>query len=150
MKTFTLFALSLATLSSSAQAETLKCWNTFSPRGSAPALVANIVADDELNQLEAPKQGKQSGDEIEVPSGSVRGALITSNRSPYKGNQEFALTNVRLILPVRLDAQSLLEAEKTGIGRSRGENGVMIGKFKGSTDGGSHFSYRLRCRNYAN
>lgn len=135
-----------------ASAETLKCWNTYSKKGTPPLIAAQIVSDSELDRFEINRQeGNYNEAEVEVPAGAVKGELITSNRSPYKGNQEFFLESGRMILPARLDAQSLIDAQKTGIGQGPGENGVITGNWKTGGDGaGSHYSIRLRCRAYAN
>lgn len=148
MKLVLIFGILFA---NAASAETLKCWNTYSKKGSLPLIVANIVSDTELDRFELNRQeGNYNESEIEIPAGAVKGELITSNRSPYKGAQEFYLDNGRLLLPARLDAQSLIDAQKNGIGMGAGENGVIIGSWKSGGDGaGNHFSIRLRCRAYA-
>lgn len=147
------FVLILGMLfANAASAETLKCWNTYSKKGTPPLIVAQIVADNELTGFELNRrEGSYNEDEVEIPSGPVVGELITSNRSPYKGAQEFQLERGRLLLPARLDAQSLIEAQKTGIGMGAGENGVIIGSWRDGGDGaGNHYSIRLRCRAYSN
>lgn len=76
----------------------------------------------------------------------VEPALITSNHSPYKGNNEYVLVNARLILPVDLSPEALKAKIKTGIGLGGGENAAIIGNMEDGDGAGSHYSIRLRCR----
>ncbi|HEY8278012.1 MAG TPA: hypothetical protein VIH99_00220 [Bdellovibrionota bacterium] len=144
MKYALILALSLGSFA--AQAETLKCWNTYSKRGSKPTLVAEIVSNSKLDRFEINQNSDDNSALLKAPRGAEKGEIITSNHSPYKGNQEFSLEDARLLLPAKLDAKSLLKAHGTK-GFSDDENGVIIGY--GDGDGaGSHFSIRLRCRAY--
>lgn len=148
MKTL-LFLLVFVFNVSVSSAATLKCWDVYSPRGAKPTIVARVLSDQELADFEVNTVEENFTSYLKAPVGTVTGALIESNRSPYKGNQEFDLAGSRLILPIRLDRDSLLEAQKTGIGMGAGENGVIIGDVGDDGDGGgSHFSVRLRCRSY--
>jgi hypothetical protein len=89
----------------------LACWNIFSKKGSAPILKAKIVQQENLDQvtfnLKDPyfesyfedstrSAGEQWGNKpehrvskLENPKKVLDAKLITTNRSPYKGNNEY-------------------------------------------------------------
>lgn len=133
-----------------ADAETLKCWNTYARRGAAPTIVASIVSDEELADFQVNRNPNDDTKYLKTPEGNEIGSIISSNRSPYKGMREFDLAGSRLILPPNLDAGTLEEISRQHEGRKRGENGVIIGRMGGTPDAGDHFSVRLRCRAYEN
>lgn len=128
-----------------ASASTLKCWNTYS-KSKVPFFRAEVVDNNTLVGVRILHKNT----EVKNTEGKVKGELITSNRSPYKGNNRFQLTNAELTLPVDLSPQALIAKEKTGIGMGKGENGVLIYSSEFGDGAGSHVSIRLRCRNYEN
>lgn len=144
----TLLVLFLVSVSTAAQADVLKCWNTYG-RSRVPFITATIVSNSELTDLTVnPKSATGFATSLQAKVESVVGVEITTKRSPYVGNQEFHSNDFRIILPMSLANDDLLAAQQTGIGMGKGENGVAIGSWEG--DGaGSHFSVRLRCRSYA-
>lgn len=146
----TIFLLSFVLFTGSmVEASNLKCWNTYSKKGAKPILSATIVSDETLKDFELNTNKEDSTAYLRAPKGTETGEIITSNRSPYKGQREFDLAGSRLILPPQLDAQTLLDVSKANEGPARGENGVIIGTDPNGDGAGSHFSVRLRCRNYA-
>ena len=123
--------------------DTLQCWKVdFHPK--TPFLTATILSNSKLEDIQFHYKETQEEDTL----GKVKGDKITSNHSPYKGNNEYTLKNGhRLILPLKLDAASLKKTKKKGIGGPyKGENGVIIGDFStGDGEGGTHYSVRLDC-----
>jgi hypothetical protein len=142
----------------SAEARVLKCWNKYS-RSRIPLITAKIKSNSKLAMVTVnnPTPGDDGDDgqgefedNLQANGETVQATLITSRRSPYVGNNEFQLTDFRLILPTSLSDANLITKLNTGIGMGPGENGVAIGSFDNGGDGaGSHISVRLRCRNYA-
>lgn len=121
--------------------DTLKCWDVkFHP--NKPLMTATILADNKLEDIRFLYKSTEEEDTL----GKVKGTEITTNRSKYKGNNEFTLKNGhRLILPPSLDNKDLKKTKKKGIGMGPGENGVIIGNHEGDGEGGSHYSIRLDC-----
>lgn len=141
----------------SAEARVLKCWNKYS-RSRIPLITAQIKSNSKLATVTVnnPSPGDDNDDGIgefednlQSNGETVKAKLITTRRSPYIGNNEYQLTDFRLILPTSLSDENLKLKLETGIGMGAGENGVAIGSFDDGGDGaGSHISVRLRCRNY--
>lgn len=123
----------------------LKCWNAYFINARVPYLSAVIEQDNVLSNIRFHYKNNE-GKIPSAPAGQVAGELITNNRSPYKGMNDFYISTEfygaeRLILPVDLSNENLLIVSKSHRNR---ENGVVIGSFDG--DGtGSHFSIRLVC-----
>lgn len=144
MKYFCLFALTFSFVSF-AHAEVLKCWDKYSKNGSPPTLMANIDSSSILSKIVITSfDGNKYESHPLLGGQAVNGSAITTNRSPYRGNQEFLFPEFRLILPLKLDNAVLLQILKAS-----GENGVIIGSRDVDDPGaGTHFSTRLRCRIY--
>lgn len=123
----------------------LKCWEKFSKAGSPPVLSANIESFSKLSKVTLTSfDGNKYASRVLVGGQAVAGNLITSNRSPYRGNQDFLFPEFRLILPLKLDNETLFQIVKAA-----GENGVIIGSRDVDDPGsGTHYSTRLRCRVY--
>lgn len=146
MRILTLTALLFAGVS--AHALEIACWNTYAKKGSRPYIAATVVENNGLAKVRLNKQSPEWGADsnLEIPNEPVLEAEpITSNRSPYKGNNEYALVNARLILPADLSPAALKAKIATGIGMGPQENGVIIGDMAGGDGSGSHYSIRLRC-----
>ncbi len=111
--------LSLVTLLLSSQAfavTDIACWNIFSRKGSKPFLTAKIIDGTTLTQVslnfenptdffssyvfddkrEIERLGKKETihkhSELIQPTGDLEASEITTNRSPYKGNNEYTFT----------------------------------------------------------
>jgi len=124
-------------------AGTLVCWKTDFTNVKTPFMTAEINAPGSLSNIRFLYRNSEK-DAPEL----VNGDVITSNHSPYKGNQEFSLSNGDwLILPVNLSNANLVHVETNGIGYYKGENGALIGNtVTGDNEAGTHYSYRLNCR----
>lgn len=143
----TVFAILSILFVFSASAETeLTCWNIYSKKGSKPILKAGIQRgttltdvtfnlEDEVFSSYFIDKTEDAGElwghkpkitksELVNPEGKLKAEEITSNRSPYKGNNEYSFelgsyefkspyTNqkgsytVRLILPPDLSNENL-------------------------------------------
>jgi hypothetical protein len=92
-----------------AHAETeLACWDKYAPRGAKPILKAHIEADNTLSNLTLDLKNEKfqiyyedksvvvdnqidhTVSTLENPTEAVSPEEITSNRSPYKGNNEYS------------------------------------------------------------
>jgi|GEM_PF-6297026 len=134
---FVLFAVSTPAFA----APVLNCWKVdFRP--NKPFMSASIVGNNLLTDI----RFNYRGTDLKDSEGDVKGELITSNRSPYKGNVRYFIKGTgELILPLDLSNDNLVEVEAKGIGYYKKENGVIISSVDG--DGaGNHISYRLSCR----
>lgn len=123
----------------------LKCWNAYFLNARAPYMSAVIVEDNVLSNIRFHYKNND-GKFPTAPAGQIEGQLITSNRSPYKGMNDFIITTElhgpdRLILPTDLSNENLQLVSQSHRNR---ENGVVIGTFDGDGSG-SHFSVRLVC-----
>jgi hypothetical protein len=140
----------LFTTTASAYAGELACWNTYARRGARPVLTATIVNNNTLSNVKINLSDESRASYQLVESqGKIKGEEITSNRSPYKGNNAFALeTDGRLVIPTDLSSENLRVSLSTGISRNAtpGENAVIIGSLADGDGAGSHFSIRMRCR----
>lgn len=127
------------------RAATLECWKTHFTHARVPFMSAVIEDDHILSNIRF--HYRENGVIPAAPKGEVEGQLITSNRSPYKGMNNFNIQTSfygmeRLILPADLSSRNLAALTRAYY---KGENAVIIGNFNG--DGaGSHFSVRLICR----
>lgn len=156
-----LAALAFAT---NAFAETeLACWNKYATRGSRPILKAKITQQNSLEitlDLKDPlfeayfeDSSEDSGERwghkpaitksfVKNPEGVLTPSLITTNRSPYKGSNQYSFVlghyslrapyinqdidyNARLILPVDL-TNANLRASQGQMGQSPRTNAVLI------------------------
>ena len=145
MKTLSLVLVSLI-LSSSSFASTLKCWKTDF-NAAAPFMTAEIVSHNELKNIQFHYKNTNDNPAFTNIPGSLIGSLITSNRSPYKGNNQFKAPYFVLNLPTDLSNRNLEAVLPNGISRLyKNENGAMIYDANaGDSEGGSHLSARLRC-----
>lgn len=135
-----LVALLALSSSSAFAAPTLNCWKTdFHP--STPFLSASIVGKNKLADIRFNYK-----DSLKDTDGDVKGEVIATNHSPYKGNVRYSIDAGDLILPADLSNDNLESVEKGGIGYYKGENGVIISSVDGDGEGGNHVSYRLSCR----
>lgn len=124
------------------QAATLKCWKTNFTQATAPFMAAEIGAGNSLSNIRFLYKNAQ---EQNFP-GTLEGKLITTSRSPYKGNVAYGATPyLAIILPTDLSEQNLAATVEKGIGFYKGENGVIIGQSTEGGEGGSHYSERLVC-----
>lgn len=146
------FALTLAAYV--AHADNLACWDKFSARGSRPFLTAKIVSNDKLAEVKIiADEDTLTQEQLRAEQGTLAGTKITSHHSPYSDfqgfdNNQYDLEKyATLILPSDLSEAALKNALEKGIGKGmdKDENGVIIGTAKES-DGGSHYSVRLRCK----
>jgi hypothetical protein len=144
-----LWLIALIAVSQTAFAETeLTCWNMYSKKGSAPILKATITQQvnlenvnldlkDPLFELYFENKTESAGTNwgnkpqttlstLSNPKGVLQASLITTNRSPYKGNNEYSITlghysfkapyitqewdyTARLILPADLTSKNLAD-----------------------------------------
>jgi len=184
MKTFLLLSLSFATLISTAHAETrLACWNMYAKKNSKPVLTAEIQDNNVLTNLRFDFQGddffsgyftnetKDAGSQwpgqqqttlssLENPNSAQTPSEITTNRSPYKGNNEYDFDlgtysfqspymnrkgsySVRLILPTNLSSDFLQTYRiRTASERS---NAVLVIPPPYSSDQGGDSFLRMFC-----
>lgn len=145
MKTLILATIILGSLS--AQALEIACWDIYSKKGSRPYIAATVVENNGLADVRLNKRTDDGFDSnLAIPNEPVLQAnAITSNRSPYKGNNEYYFENARLILPADLSPEALKAKIAVGIGMGAKENGVLIGNMADGDGAGSHYSVRLRC-----
>lgn len=150
MKNFVL-AFALSGFASYASAANLSCYlSYFKTDGNVPFMTAQIDGANKLSNFKFPykKYMEQRGAVLADSKGRAVGEVITTGRSPYKGNTRYFVKGAGdLILPSNLGAKYLDAAIKTGIGMGAGENAVIITSFDHGGDGaGDHVSYRMRCR----
>ena len=182
MKSILLAFSMLLALNAMAETE-LTCWNKFAPRGSRPILKAKIVQQNTLDQVtldlkdgmfssyfeeSTVDSGERYGHRpsitksfIQNPKGVQTPALITTNRSPYKGNSEYRFVlghysfnapyiqqdwdyTARLILPVDL-TNANLRAAQGQMGQSPKTNAVMIYSPAESMHQGGDNYLRMNC-----
>ncbi|HEX7673680.1 MAG TPA: hypothetical protein VF412_05890 [Bdellovibrio sp.] len=126
----------------------IACWSLYSKKGSKPILSATIVRDDELADIVINQEGQPSTFDTNGLQTSAKGSEITTNRSPYKGAQEFTLANgIRLILPTNLSSESLANTTfKAGNTNDSRQNGVLdvAGPRYSSVQGGDGYT-RMHC-----
>jgi hypothetical protein len=121
---------------------TLQCWKTNFTEARTPFMTAKILSNSRLSNIEFPYQ--KSGEE-NTP-GPIKATKITSNHSPYKGDNAFYLKNGdTLVLPADLSKDNLDDVKSGGIGFYKDENGAIIGFSSGDSEGGNHYSIRLDC-----
>lgn len=126
----------------------LACWDLYSKKGSKPVLSATILRDDELTDIVINQDGQLSTFDTKGLQKSAKGSEITTNRSPYKGAQEFSLADgIRLILPANLSSESLASTTfKAGNTNDSRQNGVIdvVGSRYSSIQGGDGYT-RMHC-----
>ena len=185
MKARSLFAAFLCALFGSASAfaaTEIACWNMYSKKGSRPALKARIAADnvlaearfdftnewfqgyeyDDVRDSGGRWDHKQERDfsTLEQPAAELTPERITSNHSPYKGNNEYAVRFGRhgfhsayynedgeyfgrLILPVDLSPEALREYRIRN--DNERSNAVMIARAPANSHTGGDVFLRLFC-----
>jgi hypothetical protein len=159
-----------------AHAETqLSCWDMYAKAGSAPLLTAKIGAQNSLQvslDLKSETFQNYQFDEtgyqgkthlvsvIQQPKGVLKPELNTSNRSPYKGNNEYNVVyghslheyfdrkdsgqlSGRLILPTNL-SNSFLKSYRIRSVNER-SNAVFITRPPLNTNQGGDVYLRLFC-----
>lgn len=137
-----------STVSASEAAVRIKCWNKTNENATAPFIIADIEYHNQLSNIRFiyKKSMAKMGVTVKDHLDSVTATEITSNRSPYKGAQRFAVKESGyLILPTDLTNEKLKRVLKKGIGMGPGENGVFITSYDQRDGAGSHVSYRLTC-----
>lgn len=137
-----LILLASILIGSNSFAATLQCWKTNFTQVRTPFMSATIEDHHILSNVRF--HYKNDGVVPLAPKGEIEGEMITTNRSPYKGMNDFDITVSflgmhRLILPADLSNSNLKKSVKYG------ENGVIIGSTEGDS-AGSHFSVRLICQ----
>jgi hypothetical protein len=153
----------------------LSCWDKYAKSGSKPFLTAQILAKNALKvTFDLDSEGLQryvfdestnqdrtrKVSEVFQPKTVVKPTLNVSNRSPYKGNNEYAITFgqysyltypknqstdlvMRLVLPTDLSSSFL----KNYRIRNNGErsNAVIITAAPDNTDQAGNNFFRLFC-----
>ncbi len=153
MKNFTLVVIATFGLCSSSYANSLKlkCWNKHYKDATAPFIIADIEYHNQLSNIRFiyKKSMAKNGITVQDHLDSVVAKEVVSNRSPYKGNQEFLVKGSgTLLLPKDISQENLKKTVKSGIYRNAeapGENGVFITSYDEGDGAGSHVSYRLIC-----
>lgn len=142
MRKAAVFVLLGLGLFGTAQAEELKCWDRYASKGALPLLSAQIEADSLLSHIRInAKAGVPNA--IKAPSDVVEGSPVDSEKSFYRGNQIFQLHKGRLVLPLYLYNEFLMEALKPGVGFKKGENAALI-----QTHPRKGHPVLLRCRTF--
>lgn len=127
----------------------IECRLTSRPDAKIPFLTAHFSSFKKLSQIEFryKKMLEERGVRLKDDEGPIKGERITTNHSPYKGNNRFDVEGGEIILPPALDNETLADMLKTGIGigMGKGENAVVITSTVFGDGAGSHISFRLLC-----
>jgi hypothetical protein len=119
--------MTLATLvSAQSFGAQLACWNLYAKKGAKPTVTADIVRDDELQNLKINFDDNFSFDTTGMSTSAVA-SEVTAKASPYLGLNQFVFSSgVRLILPKNLSNDSLASTSiKAGNGDTARQNGVL-------------------------
>ncbi|MCM0607254.1 MAG: hypothetical protein KA715_14290 [Xanthomonadaceae bacterium] len=121
MKTLIIFA-ALVTSATAFSAE-LRCWKTNFRQASTPFLIADIVN----NKTIANVRFLYKNSPFENFEGEIVGKINSNNRSSYKGNMIYSVSeNFFITLPEDLSNKNLVAVEPYGIGLYKDENGVIV------------------------
>lgn len=151
MKLFVLITVTLIS-ATHALAANLACWDLYARSGAAPAFTATIQNNNSLTNIRLLVNKGIFGpfDKSGLVS-AAKGIEITSNRSPYRGNQNFLLTedaDIRVILPFSLDSESvqntIFKAGNLPANLAQRQNGVIEVAGRRHHSGGSIF-IRMHC-----